>query len=139
MRNKDLATVLAFALGTFGVHHFYLGRTGRGILYMLFCWSGIPTLAGIADAAFLFGISKEKFDQRFNQETLGTQTEVVNPYANAQQQADFLLRLNELRKQGIITDAQFEISKRNLIGEDHLAGNAEQEQMPPQPQNRLGT
>jgi TM2 domain-containing membrane protein YozV len=117
MRNKDLATVLAFTLGTFGIHKFYLGQTGKGILYMLFCWSGIPTLAGMADAAFLLGMGSDQFERKYNLGEPDAQLAAANPYATAQQQADFLLRLNELRKQGIITDEQFEISKRNLIGD----------------------
>ncbi len=34
---KDLpiAYILWFFLGVFGVHHFYLGKIGRGILYLL--------------------------------------------------------------------------------------------------------
>ena len=34
---KDLAIayILWFFLGVFGVHHFYLGKIGRGILYLL--------------------------------------------------------------------------------------------------------
>ncbi|MDE0880239.1 MAG: TM2 domain-containing protein, partial [Sphingomonas bacterium] len=34
-RNKIVAAVLAFLLGTLGVHRFYLGRTGSGIAMLV--------------------------------------------------------------------------------------------------------
>ncbi|MFC0266325.1 TM2 domain-containing protein [Alloscardovia macacae] len=51
-KNKVLAAVLAFFLGGFGVHNFYLGRTGRGIAQLLMCTIGWlliipPFIAGI--------------------------------------------------------------------------------------------
>lgn len=45
--DKVTYCLLAFFLGTFGVHSFYSGHTGTGILCILFSWTGIPTLAGI--------------------------------------------------------------------------------------------
>lgn len=34
-RNKYVAAVLAFFLGVFGIHRFYLGRTGSGIVMLV--------------------------------------------------------------------------------------------------------
>jgi TM2 domain-containing membrane protein YozV len=43
---KDSATavLLAFFLGGFGAHHFYMGNTGIGILYVLLFWTFIPAI-----------------------------------------------------------------------------------------------
>lgn len=43
---KDRLAAAAFALlvGGFGVHKFYLGRVTAGIVYLLLCWTGIPSL-----------------------------------------------------------------------------------------------
>jgi TM2 domain-containing membrane protein YozV len=50
-RKDEIAGVLfAIFLGGFGIHHFYLGRTGLGILYLAFCWTGIPHLIGFIEA-----------------------------------------------------------------------------------------
>ena len=50
-----IAAVLAFVLGTFGVHWFFLGRRRRGILYAVFFWTGVPTILGIIDGMLLLG------------------------------------------------------------------------------------
>ena len=42
MKNKSVAAILALLLGLFGIHKFYLKETGKGILYLLFCWTAIP-------------------------------------------------------------------------------------------------
>jgi hypothetical protein len=52
-RDEIVGILLALFLGTFGVHHFYLRRTGLGILYCLLFWSGIPTLLGFIECFFM--------------------------------------------------------------------------------------
>jgi Flp pilus assembly protein TadD len=46
MAGKDrlLAAAFALLLGGFGIHKFYLGRTGQGVVYLLLFWTGIPAL-----------------------------------------------------------------------------------------------
>ena len=52
---KDVtaAILLAFFLGSFGAHRFYLGETSMGILYLIFCWSLIPHLIALVECFFL--------------------------------------------------------------------------------------
>jgi TM2 domain-containing membrane protein YozV len=52
-RDEIVGILLALFLGTFGIHHFYLRRTGLGILYVCFCWSGIPTILGFIECFFM--------------------------------------------------------------------------------------
>jgi TM2 domain-containing membrane protein YozV len=54
-KDEVVGVLLALFLGTFGAHHFYLRRNGLGILYVLFCWSGIPTLASFIECFFMPG------------------------------------------------------------------------------------
>lgn len=47
-RRKEPTTgvLLAVFLGDFGAHHFYMGRTGLGILYACFFWTLVPGSSG---------------------------------------------------------------------------------------------
>jgi TM2 domain-containing membrane protein YozV len=58
-RDEVVGIFLALLLGTFGVHHFYLRRTGLGILYCCFFWSGIPTMLGFIECFFMPGRVRE--------------------------------------------------------------------------------
>jgi Predicted membrane protein len=46
IKNKIAAGLLAIFLGGLGIHEFYLGKIGFGILCLLFCWTGIPAFVG---------------------------------------------------------------------------------------------
>lgn len=52
-RDEVVGILLALFLGTFGIHHFYLRRTGLGILYCCFCWTGITTVLGFIECFFM--------------------------------------------------------------------------------------
>ena len=54
--NKTIYCVLAFLLGGIGVHKFYAGKTGAGILFLLFCWTYIPLILAIID--FIIALCK---------------------------------------------------------------------------------
>jgi len=58
-RDEVVGILLALFLGTFGVHHFYLRRTGLGILYLCFFWSGIPSILGFIECFFMPGRVRE--------------------------------------------------------------------------------
>jgi TM2 domain-containing membrane protein YozV len=52
-RDEVVGILLALFLGTFGLHHFYLRRTGLGILYCCFFWTGIPGFLGFIECFFM--------------------------------------------------------------------------------------
>ncbi|MFZ0302875.1 MAG: NINE protein [Terracidiphilus sp.] len=58
-RDEIVGILLALFLGTFGIHHFYLRRTGLGILYCLLFWTGIPSLLGFIECFFMPGRVRE--------------------------------------------------------------------------------
>lgn len=66
MRNKTVAGLLAFIGGTVGLHRFYLGQVGLGILYIFFFW--ISWLIGIIDAIVFLSMDEDEFNARFNRE-----------------------------------------------------------------------
>ena len=55
--SKLVYCILAFFLGGIGVHKFYAGKTGTGIAFLLFCWTGIPALIALID--FIVGLTKK--------------------------------------------------------------------------------
>ena len=58
-RDEVVGILLALFLGTFGVHNFYLRRTGLGILYCFFCWTGITSILGVIECFFMPGRVRE--------------------------------------------------------------------------------
>ena len=58
-RDEVVGILLALFLGSFGLHHFYLRRTGLGILYCCFFWTGIPGLIGFFECFFMPGRVRE--------------------------------------------------------------------------------
>lgn len=49
VRSKVLAGILAIFLGGLGIHKFYLNKVGFGIVYLLFCWTTIPSIIGLVE------------------------------------------------------------------------------------------
>ena len=45
--NKVVYCLLALFLGGLGVHKFYAGKIGTGILFIMFCWTFIPSFCVI--------------------------------------------------------------------------------------------
>jgi len=58
-RDEIVGVLLALFFGTFGIHHFYLHRTGLGVLYCCFFWSGIPALLGVIECFLMPGRVRE--------------------------------------------------------------------------------
>lgn len=64
-KNRTTAAILGIILGGFGVHHFYLGNSGKGILYLLFCWTSIPTIVGFVEGIIYLTQSDEEFASKY--------------------------------------------------------------------------
>jgi len=58
-RDEVVGILLALFLGAFGAHHFYLRRTGLGILYICFFWTGITAVLGFIECFFMPGRVRE--------------------------------------------------------------------------------
>jgi TM2 domain-containing membrane protein YozV len=64
-RSRLAAALFALFLGGLGIHKFYLGRVGWGVVYLLFCWTGIPIIAGWVEAILYLVMTNEKFAAKY--------------------------------------------------------------------------
>lgn len=65
-KNKTIAGLLAIFLGGLGIHKFYLGKTILGIVYLLFCWTYIPSIIGFIEGIIYFCTDEEKFALKYS-------------------------------------------------------------------------
>ena len=64
-KNRIAAGLLAIFLGDFGIHKFYLGQVGMGILYLLFCWTIIPGILGIFEGVHYLFMKDDVFKAKY--------------------------------------------------------------------------
>ena len=62
-KSRIAAALLAFFLGGFGVHKFYLGRVGQGLLYL--CWTFIPAIIAFIEFIIYLCTSDEAFAAKY--------------------------------------------------------------------------
>jgi TM2 domain-containing membrane protein YozV len=60
-KSRTTTALLALLLGGLGAQWFYIGRSTRGLFYILFCWTLIPAILGVIDAIRFFSMSDEDF------------------------------------------------------------------------------
>ena len=61
-KSKITAGVLALLLGHIGIHKFYLGSWGWGIIYLLFVMTFIPMILALIEAIRYFTMSEDDFN-----------------------------------------------------------------------------
>lgn len=96
MKRKYIAAPLALLFGIFGVHRFYLGQRGLGILYFMGFMltfgitvsehGGFPPIVfmailGFVDAVLLFAIPQEDFDDRYNKKYFARRRSRLEDYS----------------------------------------------------------
>lgn len=65
VKNKIVAAVLAIVLGGLGIHKFYLGQTGKGVLCLLFCWTYIPAIVSFVEGIIILCSKDENFQIKY--------------------------------------------------------------------------
>lgn len=121
-RSRKVAVVLALAgtlttpIPVVGLHKFYLRQYVWGVLYLLLAATPIPHVACAIEAVWYLAQDKEEWEARFNDEDASPLT-IKNP-VNTQQvnaMADSLRQLDQLRKEGLISEYEFEQKRRQLL------------------------
>ena len=60
-KDRLVAAIFALLLGGLGIHKFYLGNIGMGILYLVFSWTMIPEIVGFIEGIIYLTKSDEEF------------------------------------------------------------------------------
>jgi len=68
-KSRIAAALLALFLGGIGIHKFYLGSWGWGLIYLIFCWTYVPALLGLIEAIIYLTKSDEAFAEKYSPET----------------------------------------------------------------------
>jgi len=66
MKNKNITAILAFFGGFVGLHRFYLGQIGLGVVYALLFFTGISFILGILDGIIFLTMDQQVFDAKYN-------------------------------------------------------------------------
>ncbi len=66
LKSKTTAAILALFLGGLGIHKFYLGQIGMGILYICFCWTCIPEIVGVIEGIVYLCTSDANFEKKYH-------------------------------------------------------------------------
>lgn len=76
-KNRIVACVLAIFLGGLGVHKFYLGKIGIGIIYLLLSWTFIPSIVGLIEGIIYLTMSDATFAAKYGGTALSVQPQAV--------------------------------------------------------------
>ncbi|TAF66508.1 MAG: NINE protein [Cytophagales bacterium] len=120
-KDKGTAALLAFFTGSLGIHRFYLGDYGTGIIYLF--TAGLCGIGSIIDFFNLLMISKDEFDRRYNPHLFLNTSQMgrfitnanINPSAKDLHVADEIEKLNQLFEKKVITFEEFENRKKRLL------------------------
>lgn len=128
MKDKTTAGIFALFIGGLGIHHFYLNEKTAGILYLCFCWTGIPAILAFIDGIRYFCMDEEKFNAKYNSGVTSAMamrygtanTPVTTAPVKGDKSAEALMGYKKLLDDGLITFEEFQQLKNKV-----LSGEAE--------------
>jgi TM2 domain-containing membrane protein YozV len=113
VKDRTVAVVLAFLIGGFGGHKFYLGNNLAGVFYLLFSWTLIPSVFAFFDFISLLMMSEQAFQLEYNGGML------PSGYAlrGAKDVTGAIAELKGLYDMGAITAEEYEEKRQKLLRE----------------------
>ena len=147
MKNKYVAALLCFLVGELGIHEFYLGNTGRGVVYLILTIGSIFTggillipigIVLLIQTIVLLAMNQATFDAKYNagattapraetpryqpENQFYSQPNNRTPIAPAKTQksvSEILTEYKLMLDQGLITQEEYDAKKRSLLSELH--------------------
>lgn len=65
LSRRIIAAILSLLLGSFGVQFFYVKKTFLGILCIIFCFTAIPSIIGLAQGVIWLTMSDAGFESKY--------------------------------------------------------------------------
>lgn len=66
IKSRTTAGILGILLGGLGVHKFYMGKIGAGIVYILLCWTYVPAIIGLVEGILYLVNDDADFNRKVN-------------------------------------------------------------------------
>ena len=63
-KSKASLLVQSIIAGGIGIHKFYVGSWGWGLLYIVFCWTYIPTIISVIEAIRYITLTEQEINDR---------------------------------------------------------------------------
>ena len=122
-KNKDTALLLCIFGGWLGLHQYYVGKIGKGLVYTF--TFGIFTVGWLLDIIkILIGSFRDNVGAPLRatkkQNNEPTDVNVINQIHTTVNQDDSITQIEKLanlRKNGVITSEEFETKKKELLGQ----------------------
>ena len=114
VKDRTVAVVLAFFIGGFGGHKFYLGNNVAGVLYLIFSWTLIPSLIAFFDFLGLLLMSEPAFQAQYNPGMLQQSGYMLR---SAKDVTGAIAELKGLYDMGAITAEEYEEKRQKLLRE----------------------
>ncbi|MBQ6680691.1 MAG: TM2 domain-containing protein [Prevotella sp.] len=64
-KDKTTAGILALLIGGLGIHYFYLGKSVAGIVFLLLCCTGIPSILAFIQGILMLTMTDEQFEAKY--------------------------------------------------------------------------
>jgi len=79
-------------------------------LYLLTCWTGVPTIVSFIDAFFFLIRDEDTFNKKYNAKYLANHKNIAGT-----SDANELEKLFELKERGVISEKEYKQKKSKLI------------------------